>query len=182
MNSPDAKGYGEWHVMLPPQHLLQKHEARFWKLFLAYAKSRTSNNRKAVEDYLDASWKPNVTLVDLDFETKREDGPDPLMDFTPHEVVMSLFAAVPYQVVQCSPGVVNYFAGFFRLVSRVLKPMARSQITIEVVLGEMATTLERLRYGILRQGQKRIQRLDPNKFPDRYDGIDLSNIPYVHTV
>lgn len=175
--SHDVMVYREIYAVLPPVHLLKNHEPQFLKKFEAYTKSRTSKDRKAVEDYLDTVWQPNVTLVDLDFETKREDGHDPSVEFTPHEVVSTLFGAIPPEIAGCSPGVINHFCGFFSLVGGMLNQMSKSQLVVEVILDEMTSTLERLRYGILRKDQKPIKKLDPQKFPDRYDSIDLSNIP-----
>ncbi|KFH42068.1 hypothetical protein ACRE_072100 [Hapsidospora chrysogenum ATCC 11550] len=84
----------------------------------------------------------------------------------------------PQNYAQCSPGVLSYVATFFDLVGGMPSLMREeSQIVIEVVLGEMTGTLESLRYGLIRENQKHIRGLDPRKFPDRYDGIDLSNIP-----
>lgn len=82
-NSPDERVYRDLFVMLPQEHMLQKHEPQLFRLYKAYNKSRSPNDRKPIEDYLDANWHPNITLIDLDYETRREDGPEPTVDFTP---------------------------------------------------------------------------------------------------
>lgn len=43
-----------------------------------------------------------IFRLDLDFETQRDDGHDPSVDFTPQEVVSTLFGAIPQKL----PGVV----------------------------------------------------------------------------
>ena len=74
------------------------------------------------------------------------------MDFAPHDVVSSLFAAISTKYAQCSPGVLSCFATFFNLVGGKLSLMSKKlQIVIEVVLGEMTGTLESLRCGLLRE-------------------------------
>jgi hypothetical protein len=48
---------------------------------------------------------------------------------------------------------------------------------IEVVHGEMNDVLERLRHGLLRLDQKPVKKLDPSRFPEKIDNIDVINIP-----
>lgn len=67
---------------------------------------------------------------------------------------------MPPNAFPCNPGVVNHFREFFRLISMVLGQINKSRLVIEIVLDEMTRTFELLRYGLLREGQKAIKKLD----------------------
>jgi hypothetical protein len=175
-NGPDSLGFDEFGALLPPWALLEKHEPRFFKIFMAWAKSRSSPALQEVKQYLDAEWKPNVTLIDLDFETKREGPRRPLMDFRPHEVVKDLFGYLPLGTVGHLMGVLNHFVGFFQFIARGLKSI-QSKVVVEFVVGEMADSFERLQHGLLRETPVKIDKIDPSTFPTKYDAIHMSNIP-----
>lgn len=178
-NGPDALGYKDFTVMLPHTDLLKKHEPRLSKLFTAYARKISSTSaRQKVEEYLDSTWQPNVTLIDIDYENKRETKRSPLMDFRPHEVVRHLFGNIPAAFVGNTHGVLNHFISFFDFIA-VWMSRLQSRIVIEVILGEMVDVCERLRHGILRQHQEKLGKLEPSTFPKTYDGIHMSNIPFV---
>ncbi len=178
-NGPDALGYKDLTVMLPHTDLLEKHEPRLSKLFTAYARKMSSTAaRQKVEEYLDSTWQPNVTLIDMDYENKREVKCSPLVDFRPHEVVRSLFGNIPAAYVGNTHGVLNHFTSFFDFIAFWMSRL-QARIVIEVILGEMVDVCERLRHGILRQHQEKLGKLEPSTFPKAYDGIHMSNIPFV---
>jgi hypothetical protein len=144
--------------------------------YTARSLRRTAATRKALGDYFDSVWQPNVTMVDLDWERKRGDGPAPHMGFTPDDVVRDLFVNIPAHLLKRGPGLLDHLRGFFWLISPPLA-MMQPRLVVEIVIGEMVDTFERLRYGLLRQDWKAVQKLDPAKFPRVYDSIDMSNIP-----
>jgi hypothetical protein len=177
-NGPDALYYKDLTVMLPQTDLLEKHEPHLLKLFTAYAGRKSIAAKKKVEEYLDSTWQPNVTLVDLDYENKREERHHPLLSFRPHEVVRDLFGNIPIAYVGKTHGVLNHFTGFFDFIATCMSKI-QSKIVIEVVLGEMADVCERFRHGILHQHQEKLGKLDPSTFPKAFDGVHMSNIPFV---
>jgi hypothetical protein len=71
--SPDMLEFEDLFVILPPAHLMQQHEPELWDLISTEVKPRTATTRKALSDYFDSVWQPNVTMVDLDWERQRED-------------------------------------------------------------------------------------------------------------
>jgi hypothetical protein len=144
--------------------------------YTARSLRRTAATRKALGDYFDSVWQPNVTMVDLDWERKRGDGPAPHMGFTPDDVVRDLFVNIPAHLLKRGPGLLDHLRGFFWLISPPLA-MMQPRLVVEIVIGEMVDAFERLRYGLLRQDWKAVQKLDPAKFPRVYDSIDMSNIP-----
>ncbi|KAK7227648.1 hypothetical protein V2G26_015651 [Clonostachys chloroleuca] len=176
----DARLFNDIHVALPSVPLLERHEPELLVLSKAYHESHSPSDRKALDDYINSTWKPNVTVIDFEFELKCEDrgtlSGQPFFNWSPDGVATALFMALPYQIFLSKPGVFEHISAFFRKVSSSLEQLG-DRIVIEVVTGEMNDTFERLRYGLLRFGQKAIGNLDPSKFPDRFDKIDMSNIP-----
>ncbi|CAI6097321.1 unnamed protein product [Clonostachys chloroleuca] len=176
----DARLFNDIHVALPSGPLLERHEPELLVLSKAYHESHSPSDRKALDDYINSTWKPNVTVIDFEFEFKCEDrgtlSGQPFFNWSPDGVATALFMALPYQIFLSKPGVFEHISAFFRKVSSSLEQLD-DRIVIEVVTGEMNDTFERLRYGLLRFGQKAIGNLDPSKFPDRFDKIDMSNIP-----
>ncbi|KAF2120022.1 hypothetical protein BDV96DRAFT_486077, partial [Lophiotrema nucula] len=176
-NGPDAQMFLELGVMLPHVDLLEKREPELFKLFMAWGKTRSVVARTKIHKYVDSYWKPNVTLVDLDYERKREGPHRPLIDFRPDEVARSLWTQVPHAMAgDCPPGILNYLAVFFDLVASNLEHI-NSKAVIEIVIAEMGDTFDRLRYGLLRHRQEVHGGFDPSTFPAKFDRIHMSNIP-----
>jgi hypothetical protein len=176
-NGQDALYFKDLTAMLPHTDLLEKYEPRLLKLFTAYAGSGSITTRRNVEEYLDSNWQPNVTVIDLDYENKREARHMPLLDFQPHSIVQSLFGNIPVTYLN-THGVLNHFIGFFDFIATCMNKL-QSKIVIEVIIGEMVDVCERLRHGILRQHQEKLGNLEPSTFPNAFDGIQMSNIPLV---
>ncbi|KAK9415882.1 putative DUF4470 domain-containing protein [Seiridium unicorne] len=174
--SPDVLGYEDLGVMLPHIHLLERYEGRLLELFKRYSKKRTLANKQKLDQYLEDQWKPNMTLIDFDYEEKRQGKHMPLLDFTPHGTVSDLFAHIPHLVAgEGVRGVLPHLEGFFRLISGQLTRIW-DQTTFEIVVDDMVNYLERAEYGLLHRGDY-IGSLRPTTFPDRFDRIDMSNIP-----
>uniref|UniRef100_A0A8H7K2S1 DUF4470 domain-containing protein n=1 Tax=Bionectria ochroleuca TaxID=29856 RepID=A0A8H7K2S1_BIOOC len=176
----DARLFNDIHVVLPSVPLLERHEPELLLVSRAYRESHSPSDRKALDDCINSTWKPNVTVLDFEFELKCEDrgtlSGQPFFNWSPDGVATALFIALPYQIFLSKPGVFEHISAFFRKASSSLEQLG-DRIVIEVVTGEMNDTFERLRYGLLRFGQKAIGNLDPSKFPNRFDKIDMSNIP-----
>ncbi|KAM0811999.1 putative DUF4470 domain-containing protein [Seiridium cardinale] len=173
--SPDVLGYEDLGVMLPHVHLLERYEGRLLELFKRYCKKRTLANKQKLNQYLKDQWKPNMTLIDFDYEEKRQGKHMPLLDFTPHGTVSDLFAHIPHLVAgEGVRGVLPHLEGFFRLISGQLTRIW-DQTTFEIVVDDMVNYLG-AKYGLLHRGDY-IGSLRPTTFPDRFDRIDMSNIP-----
>ncbi|KAH8594225.1 hypothetical protein B0O99DRAFT_181427 [Bisporella sp. PMI_857] len=174
--SPDVLGYEDLGVMLPHMHLLEKYEGRLLKLLELYGKNRTLANKQKLDQYLIGQWKSNVTVVDFEYEEKRQGGPNPLLDFTPHETASSLFVNIPHRVAgQGVRGVLPHLEGFFFFIKNSLNKIW-NQTTFDIVADDMISYFERTRYGLL-QDRDRFGSIQPSSFPDRYDHIYMSNIP-----
>ncbi|KAK6066355.1 tetratricopeptide [Seiridium cupressi] len=131
---------------------------------------------RKLDQYLEDQWKPNMTLIGFDYEEKRQGKHMPLLDFTPHGTVSDLFAHIPHLVAgEGVRGVLPHLEGFFRLISGQLTRIW-DQTTFEIVIDDMVNYLERAEYGLLHRADY-VWSLRPTTFPDRFDRIDMSNIP-----
>jgi hypothetical protein len=117
-------------VILPPADLMQKHEPELWDLISTEVKPRTATTRQVLGDYFDSVWQPNVTMVDLDWERKREDGSAPFVGFTPDDVVRDLFVSIPAHFLKRGPGLLNHLRGFFWLIGPPAVMMQQSSSVI----------------------------------------------------
>lgn len=75
----DVALFESLYILVPSKELLQRHEPQLASLL--NVKPRQQMDRGAVEEYLDSAWQPNVTLIDVDFETARYDAPKPNMSW-----------------------------------------------------------------------------------------------------
>lgn len=98
--------------MLPARDFLQRSEPELAKVVKKDHESKTSANRKAVETYLDSHWQPNVTLVDLDWETTHGDLPGPHLAFTPLSIISEFTSLIP-------PNLRNSTSGFFNTFNEI---------------------------------------------------------------
>ncbi|CCC08308.1 hypothetical protein SMACR_01856 [Sordaria macrospora] len=142
---------------------------------------------KALKAYLDANWKVNVTLIDMEWEKEwRVCEPDhgeadvtPFVHFDPIEVLGHLSAHLPIgqAKVHKDENAIGLISAFFDLLTDTLYYPNRPEMTVEVVLGEMTDFMERLRYNCLEyRSQAAEDGFDPRKFPRAYDRIHLSNV------
>jgi hypothetical protein len=174
--SPDVLGFEDIGVMLPHVHLLEKYEAELLKLFTTYGKHRTTTHKKKLTQYLIDHWMPNMTLIDFDWEEKRQGKHTPMLDFTPHSTVCDLFTHVPREAAgQGVQGVLAHLEGFFGFIKNLFERIQR-QVTFDVVIDDMVNYFECAEYGLL-QSRERFGSLKPTEFPVRYDRIHMSNIP-----
>ncbi|KAK6860450.1 hypothetical protein PG995_004086 [Apiospora arundinis] len=174
--SPDVLEYEDLGVMLPPTNLLKEHEERLVELLKEYRKKRTPGNKRKLDHYFQEQWKPNVTLVDLEWETKRAHFPEPSLDFTPHQTASLLWGNLPPGTLgKKVSGVMPHLEGFFDCVAKALDRIL-DQSTFEVVLGDMVDYFESAENGLLRS-EAHSKSVFPTTFPDKFDRIHMSNIP-----
>jgi hypothetical protein len=174
----DVALFESLYILVPSKELLQRHEPQLSSLL--DAKPRQQIDRGAVEEYLDSAWQPNLTLIDVDFETSRYDGPKPNMSWSVPDIIHQFFRNAPLHTFggEKTRGILGPFCEFFRTVGeRVGLTRQARPVVIEIIIGEMTATLTKLRHGVLRDDQKPIGRMDPETFPNLFDNIDLSNIP-----
>jgi hypothetical protein len=174
--SSDVCQFEDIGVILPYIPLLEKYEPKLLKLLMTYGKHRTITHMNKISQYLIDHWRPNVTLIDFDFEEKRQGKHHPLLDFTPHDIVCSLFAHIPREAAGPGvQGVLAHLEGFFGFIKNAIGRIQR-KVTFEIVIDNMVNYFECAEYGLL-QSRERLGSLEPSEFPVRYDRIHMSNIP-----
>ncbi|KAL2030761.1 hypothetical protein VTO58DRAFT_108115 [Aureobasidium pullulans] len=138
-------------------------------------------DQKALE-IIDATWKPNVTLVDIDWDTVRDGGKSkdiPDFCFDSPDVAQKLFNPDEDTVRELKvKSFWGWFTMFFSHVSKSIKDI-RSRTCVELVVGEMNECLERLRYDAWSTRGEKQGKLDPALFPRTYNRVQMSNIPLI---
>ncbi|KAK8016834.1 hypothetical protein PG993_015023 [Apiospora rasikravindrae] len=174
--SPDVLEYEDLGVMLPPTHLIKEQEERLVELLKEYRKKHTPGNKRKLDHYLQEQWKPNMTLIDFEWESKRGSNPEPLLDFTPHKTASLLWGNLPPGTLgKKVSGVLPHLEGFFGCVAKALAKFP-DETTFEIVIGDMLNYFESADQGLLRSEEHFKSKTTP-KFPDTFDRIHMSNIP-----
>ncbi|THX57750.1 hypothetical protein D6D11_03085 [Aureobasidium pullulans] len=177
-------------IVMPQGELAAKHEKQLLQLIEGQKLSPRGPplpDRK-ITDHIDRNWKPNVTLVDIDWEAKRQrrDSKDP-PDFTfnPPELAYVMFACQEF-LLFCPDeqhakifglsNLLEYFELFFRSTMLALKEL-RSRLCVEIVVGEMNDCLERIHHDTWSTRGQKQGKFDPQQFPKLYNRVHMSNIP-----
>ncbi|KAM7222932.1 hypothetical protein V8F06_001488 [Rhypophila decipiens] len=160
---------------------------------------KAAANLKSLDDYISATWKTNVTWLDLDWERQWKEDSSPFNN--PDEMhsglrfnAIQVVAAVSRDV-QSFKGkqgnTISRLAGFFaESAEAAIELVESASLVIEVICGEVAEVMERLQYDCYEgravgtasatagsDNKPQIQGPDPSKFPKTFDRIHLSNIP-----
>lgn len=189
----DRKDFDSVGCLFADKNFIQRREPELAPLHKAY-QSAEPHAHQELEEYLDAKWSVNVTLLDSDHEaTRHEDlakmedyyasGCKPwtvqsdnsfahLAEFDPVHTLQSFMPRSKDSVLE-SMGV------YFDLVTVSLLGCYEG-LGIELILGEMTDIMERMRFDALEHrlhAPESDKDLDPRIFPKTYDFIHLSNIP-----
>ncbi|TIA18147.1 hypothetical protein D6C80_03603 [Aureobasidium pullulans] len=169
-------------IVMPDDTTLLKHERELAELVKDLdwqSEGLPVADQKALE-IIDATWKPNVTLVDIDWDTVRDGGKSkdvPDFCFDSPDVAQKLFNPDEDTVRELKvKSFWGWFTMFFSHVSKSIKDI-RSRICVELVVGEMNECLERLRYDAWSTRGEKQGKLDPALFPRTYNRVQMSNIP-----
>ncbi|OBW64251.1 MAG: hypothetical protein AUREO_056830 [Aureobasidium pullulans] len=169
-------------IVMPQGELAAKHEKQLLQLIEGQKLSPRGPplpDRK-ITDYIDRNWKPNVTLVDIDYS---KDPPD--FTFNPPELAYVMFACQEF-LLFCPDeqhakifglsNLLEYFELFFRSTMLALKEL-RSRLCVEIVVGEMNDCLERIHHDTWSTRGQKQGKFDPQQFPKLYNRVHMSNIP-----
>lgn len=188
----DRKSFDDFGVLFPSKTFAERRDPRLVALMRQY-EGGSEEAKKQLADHIDATWVTNVTLLDFDsVETtrKRDDAYNrdtsvpgnmcrPI--FSDEEKVPSI-ESDPLELAQMLPpcaagvGVLEMVGSFFDAIAIVLVQLS-PRLKIEALVGEMADTMDRLRWGCLESRSRPSGGIDPSTFPRAYDRIHMSNIP-----
>ncbi|EFY95072.2 tetratricopeptide [Metarhizium robertsii ARSEF 23] len=175
----EREDFRRFHTLLPPMADVKRCEPSLVELL---AKYRSSGKGKKLYQYIDAHWRFNNTLVDYDFANRRReqgnDVPGPF-DFHPLEVIESMRG--PGSTDKADISCIQKLAEVFRVFNfSILMLDPGKRLVVEVIAGEMADIMDRMRYNLLdhRMSPPENSRIpDPTLFPRTFDYIHMSNIP-----
>ncbi|OIW25576.1 hypothetical protein CONLIGDRAFT_621388 [Coniochaeta ligniaria NRRL 30616] len=182
----DEKTFNLLGVLLPSTSFAARHDPQLVQLMKYYDKSRLQFAAHQLTEHIDATWVTNRTLLDIDLDDVLQK-----IDFCPcgqckiEDMVPRIESNPIYlgdDLPKCaseSEGVLDYVGQFFDSLAVALLrfELVSSQLKVEVLVGEMTDTMERLRWGCLEARSKPAGGIDPSTFPRVYDRIHMSNIP-----
>ena len=186
----DCKVFNQFGIVLPPRRFMVKIEPGLDKVISSYlANPKSPNAIKAVDDYLDANWKANTTLFDMDWEAARQKTTEYLGPDLP--IYPQLVCDAPYMAATLQgedPGKFNpkgksvseWVQEFFLCIGQCMPGIITGKATIEMIVGEMSDFMDRLAHDALPHRQTNAPNVDgqdPSEFPKVYDFVHLSNIP-----
>ncbi|KAF2871213.1 hypothetical protein BDV95DRAFT_619358 [Massariosphaeria phaeospora] len=157
----ETKDYGACCMLLPPSSALDEDLKKILDL------PATSNDRsRRLQRYTEDTWKPNVTLVDLNYVLQGRDLLDVGHDAM--EFAETLYDGCVWPGPKRTTKLYDFAKGYFLATARGISGI-RDRLTIEARSGEIGRILEGIRYGHMNDR-------DPS-YPTTYDRIHLSNIP-----
>lgn len=182
----DEKTFNLLGVLLPSTSFAARHDPQLVQLIKYYDKSRLQFAAHQLTEHIDATWVTNRTLLDIDLDDVLQK-----IDFCPcgqckiEDMVPRIESNPIYlgdDLPKCaseSEGVLDYVGQFFDSLAVALLrfEVVSSQLKVEVLVGEMTDTMERLRWNCLEARSKPAGGIDPSTFPRVYDRIHMSNIP-----
>lgn len=144
----EREDFRRFQTLLSPMVDVKRCEPSLVELL---AKYRSSGKGKKLYQYIDANWRFNNTLVDYDFANRRrEHGNDltGLFDFHPLEVIESMRG--PGSTDKAGTSCIQKLAEVFRVFNfSILMLDPGKRLVVEVIAGEMADIMDRMRYDLL---------------------------------
>ncbi|KAI1499416.1 hypothetical protein F5X99DRAFT_389871 [Biscogniauxia marginata] len=171
--------FDDFSVMLPPDAVLSKFEPELSDL-VAEHRNGSGKARSRIDKYLDKHWRWNTTLIDSEWEAKKEGQDAPEMGFDPFNLIEALTKPSSGQkfpivkTVQVMTRIQHYFE---RISECVLE--LQGKVMVETIVGDMAEVLERIRYGLLDRPNPMHTSREKIEvdWPHKYHVVHLSNIP-----
>lgn len=179
----DHEAFDDFFVMFPPEAALSRFEPELSALVTNY-KNGIGGARKLVGNYIDKHWKVNATLIDVEWQARWE--PEDLPDMALHPCTIVQAVTMNALELEAPEGestycILNHLAEFFERV-RLSCFLLGDRLTVEVIIGDMADAMERLRYGVLDRFTrgKVVEEPEPpitTSWPQTYHIVHVSNIP-----
>ncbi|KAK1752247.1 tetratricopeptide [Echria macrotheca] len=176
----DRKSFDDLAVLLPSEAFAERRDPALVDLMKNYHKGSKSATRELAA-HVDANWVTNWTLIDFDdvescvkesIFGETDEQRVPAIEWDPLDLTQSLV------FIGNLDGVLESVGAFFTNVSRgLLALFGEKCLTVEAIVGEMTDTMERIRWDCLEGRRESSGKLDPSKFPRKYDRIHMSNIP-----
>ncbi|KAI8958416.1 hypothetical protein F5Y11DRAFT_336255 [Daldinia sp. FL1419] len=178
----DIQLFRDFSVVFPPRIMQSMLEPELSPLFADYQAGKQGAEER-VSNYLDSHWKVNVTLLDAKLQARLAEpkGLD-VMDEHPFRVVASMLKQLPrLRALNTSMNCMNLMSDFFQKVGLSLLQL-QDKLTIEIIVGDMAEVMERVRYNMLDRPKQKADEGDSSlstaiDWPLRYHVIHMNDIP-----
>ncbi|GKT49671.1 uncharacterized protein ColSpa_09852 [Colletotrichum spaethianum] len=180
-----TKEFRELGVLFAEDVFIDRREPALRPLLDAF-RSDAEGSKQALEEYIDANWRTNPTILDMDYESRRYEGLEPgatiaklaqSIVLDPAQLMRSLYN--PAKGQETDGQVLKTLSSLFEIMSTATMTLIK-RVEIEAIAGEMADILERIRYDKLtHRSQKplKVGAIDATQFPRHYDRIHMSNVP-----
>ncbi|KAI2783149.1 hypothetical protein F4815DRAFT_381571 [Daldinia loculata] len=178
----DQRTFNDFSVLFPPEAMLPILQPGLSTLFADYQAGK-QGAQKHVSSYLNKQWKVNVTLLDAKLQARiAESEALAVMEKHPFDIISSTVGKLselhaPGGSMYC----LKHMMDFFEKVSLSLLQL-QDRVTIEMIVGDMADVLERIRYDVLDRPKQRGDVRDSHSpitvdWPVRYHSIHMNNVP-----
>ncbi|KZL64560.1 tetratricopeptide-like protein [Colletotrichum tofieldiae] len=149
-------------------------------------RSDVKGAKQTLEGYMDSRWKTSLTTLNMDYEPHDFEQLEPgahlaeiaLLSFwNPTQLVQSLYN--PMRGKQQDGNVPKRRGEFFELLATDTMTIIKL-VEIEAIAGEMADTLEQIRYNTLEhhsQQRLKVRAIDATQSTRQYEKIHIRNFP-----
>ncbi|KAH6667863.1 hypothetical protein B0J14DRAFT_173642 [Halenospora varia] len=172
--------YMQSAALFPPQRFMEKHDSAMLRLWEQHSQQSKANANE-FKDLLKKTWKTNTTFVDPSWYEENAEGD---------------FSNDPFELINClknyhdesdtGPGnatrLYDHVAYFFGQFADALYHI-KDRLVVEVVEGDCIDFADCLHFGLYqdqgnKSGNNKAKKfVRPNKFPNRYTRMSLSNVP-----
>ena len=176
----EQEGYYRTALLLLPNESLKEHDLDLWKLIQGNEALKLSQRAQGVKEYLQKSWRINVTLLDPELLYMP---PWQQLVFNPFNLASDLYSLSVVEAPRNPTKLYDYVAPFFVETAKALKSL-KNRILMEMIVGDCCDVLEGLRLGLLdhRNSGPLSKEGEQSVLPTSYDRVHLSNIPLVKTI
>ncbi|GAB1317037.1 Tetratricopeptide [Madurella fahalii] len=180
----DRKSFDDLGVVLPSKGFAERRDEPLVAMMEEYRKGSKAAKQKLAA-HIDENWVTNLTLIDFDYSEARNNANDPLYPMVDDEAKVPSIESDPTELATMLPeisrgqGVLENLGDFFATTALILVRFGgENRLMIEAMVGEMTDIMERLRWDCLEsRSLSPDAKIDPAKFPRKYDRIHMSNIP-----
>jgi len=180
----DRESFDDLGVVLPSKGFAERRDEPLVAIMEEYRKGSKAAEQKLAA-HIDENWVTNLTLIDFDYSEARNNAGDPLYPMFDDEAKVPSIESDPTELAQMLPevsrgqGVLEGVGDFFSTTALMLLQFGGDKrLMIEAMVGEMTDVMERLHWDCLESRYSSPDaKIDPAKFPRKYDRIHMSNIP-----
>ncbi|KAK8098145.1 uncharacterized protein PG998_013631 [Apiospora kogelbergensis] len=141
---------------------------------------KVQGSKSRLSKHINGTWKTNITMIDLDWESKRSEFETPDMSMMPQMTANSLTSAFGQEhkrMLYKTGNIINAIVGYFIMIGAGFRRM-EERLEVKIRIGEIADALEGIRYGLSPKSDSGGERgsNDRVKSPKRFNVTHMNNI------